>query len=194
MPVRERMPRDDHPNFYRVQEDHVREHGVTAGYDWTIMRPGDIHGPGYSVSFNKIPVIGTFAAICRDRGLEFGFPGGAQTLRQATDVGLLARAIRWAALAPNASNEIFNVTNGGVFTWRDVWPAIGATLGVDVAEDTPRKLSESLPSTVTLVERTLGWLLSYKRLALRYDRTVATITALDRLAVTLICARRLPTD
>ena len=44
-----------------------------------------------------------------------------------------------------------------------------------------------------IVERTLGWLLSYKRLALRYDRTVTTITALARLAITLICARRLPT-
>lgn len=45
-----------------------------------------------------------------------------------------------------------------------------------------------------VVERTLGWLLSYKRLALRYDRSTATITALARLAVILICARRLPTD
>jgi transposase len=45
-----------------------------------------------------------------------------------------------------------------------------------------------------VVERTLGWLLSYKRLALRYDRSAATITALARLAVTLVCARRLPTD
>ncbi|MGY1672949.1 IS5 family transposase [Geodermatophilus sp. SYSU D00710] len=45
-----------------------------------------------------------------------------------------------------------------------------------------------------VVERTLGWLLSYKRLALRYDRTATTITALARLAVTLICARRLPTN
>ncbi len=44
-----------------------------------------------------------------------------------------------------------------------------------------------------VVERTLGWLLSYKRLALRYDRTAVTITALARLAVMLICARRLPT-
>ena len=43
-----------------------------------------------------------------------------------------------------------------------------------------------------MVERTLGWLLSYKRLALRYDRTATTITALVRLAVILICARRLP--
>src|SRR3712207_179968 len=41
-----------------------------------------------------------------------------------------------------------------------------------------------------VVERTLGWLLSYKRLALRYDRTALTMTALARLAVVLICARR----
>ena len=45
-----------------------------------------------------------------------------------------------------------------------------------------------------VVERTLGWLLSYKRLALRYDRSASTITALARLAVTLICARRLPAN
>jgi transposase len=45
-----------------------------------------------------------------------------------------------------------------------------------------------------VVERTLGWLLSYKRLALRYDRTAVTITALARLAVILVCARRLPVD
>jgi transposase len=45
-----------------------------------------------------------------------------------------------------------------------------------------------------VVERTLGWLLSYKRLALRYDRTAVTITALAPLAVILTCARRLPTD
>ncbi|WP_432522801.1 IS5 family transposase [Kineococcus sp. SYSU DK006] len=44
-----------------------------------------------------------------------------------------------------------------------------------------------------VVERTIGWLLSYKRLALRYDSSARTITALARLAITLICARRLPT-
>ena len=45
-----------------------------------------------------------------------------------------------------------------------------------------------------VVERTIGWLLSYKRLALRYGRTERTVTALARLAITLICARRLSTD
>jgi hypothetical protein len=45
-----------------------------------------------------------------------------------------------------------------------------------------------------VIERILGWLPSYRRLALRYDRTAATITALDRLAITLICAHRPPTE
>jgi transposase len=43
-----------------------------------------------------------------------------------------------------------------------------------------------------VVERTIAWLLAFRRLATRYDRTATTITALATLAVTVICARRLP--
>jgi transposase len=42
-----------------------------------------------------------------------------------------------------------------------------------------------------LVERTQGWLLSYERLALRNDSSAVAITALVRLAVILVRARRL---
>jgi transposase len=42
-----------------------------------------------------------------------------------------------------------------------------------------------------VVERTMSWLLSFRRLALRYDRTESTITALLSLACALICHRRL---
>jgi hypothetical protein len=42
-----------------------------------------------------------------------------------------------------------------------------------------------------VVERTMSWLLNFRRLALRYDRTEATITALLSLACALICHRRL---
>jgi Transposase DDE domain len=54
--------------------------------------------------------------------------------------------------------------------------------------------SERLGRHRWVVERTNGWLLSYRRLALRHDRTETTITALARLAVILICTRRLPTN
>ena len=53
--------------------------------------------------------------------------------------------------------------------------------------------SERLGRHRWVVERFNGWLLSHKRLALRYDRTEVTINALARLAVIFICARRLLT-
>ncbi|MFC4905119.1 transposase [Kocuria oceani] len=43
-----------------------------------------------------------------------------------------------------------------------------------------------------VVERTMSWLLAFRRLAVRYDRSATTITAVATLAITIICARRLP--
>lgn len=45
-----------------------------------------------------------------------------------------------------------------------------------------------------VVERTMSWLLDFRRLALRYDRAESTITALLSLACALICHRRLAGD
>lgn len=42
-----------------------------------------------------------------------------------------------------------------------------------------------------VVERTISWVLRFKRLGLRYDRTEATLLPLLLLAVTLINLRRL---
>ena len=42
-----------------------------------------------------------------------------------------------------------------------------------------------------VVERTVSWLLAFRRLALCYDRTATTVTALATLACALICHRRL---
>ena len=42
-----------------------------------------------------------------------------------------------------------------------------------------------------VVERTISWLLRFKRLGVRYDRTEATVVPLLLLAVTLINLRRL---
>lgn len=42
-----------------------------------------------------------------------------------------------------------------------------------------------------VIERAMSWLLDFRRLALRYDRSEATMTALLSLACALICHRRL---
>src|SRR5262249_12389893 len=48
--------------------------------------------------------------------------------------------------AAPARNETFNITNGDVFCWRNVWPAIAAALGMPQGPDVPLKLAEWLPA------------------------------------------------
>jgi transposase len=52
--------------------------------------------------------------------------------------------------------------------------------------------SERLGRYRWVMERTIAWLLAFRRLAVRYDRSAVTITAVATLAITIICVRRLP--
>jgi hypothetical protein len=52
--------------------------------------------------------------------------------------------------------------------------------------------SERLGRHRWVVKRTISWLLAFRRLAIRYDRSATTITAVATLAITIICARRIP--
>ena len=56
------------------------------------------------------------------------------------------QALTWGASSPNAAGETFNLTNGEVFEWRDLWPTFAATFGLDAAPDQPLSLAEFLPS------------------------------------------------
>lgn len=144
-PAREREPRHAHENFYWDQEDYVRDLAAAGGPGWTVLRPHLITGGSFGVAMNLPPVIGVYAAICRARGLEFGFPGGPAAPWEATDSRIVAAALEWAALEPAARAETFNVTNGEVFGWRDLWPALAAALGLEAGGDTPRPLATFLP-------------------------------------------------
>jgi transposase len=54
--------------------------------------------------------------------------------------------------------------------------------------------SERLGRHRWVVGRTVGWLLTFRRLALRYGRSEATITARATLAAAMICIRQLTPD
>ncbi|WP_214368932.1 SDR family oxidoreductase [Pseudonocardia sp. H11422] len=146
VPARERFPRDDHANFYWLQEDYIKEKSAAKGFDFTIFRPQLIVGPNTGVVMNLPPVIGVYAAICKEEGRPFGFPGGIPYVWEAVDCRLVAGAIRWAAEAPAAAGQHFNLTNGEVFAWRDLWPAFAEELGVELGPDEPVSLGEYLPS------------------------------------------------
>ncbi|MEM9623058.1 MAG: NAD-dependent epimerase/dehydratase family protein [Pseudomonadota bacterium] len=144
VPARESQPRVEHPNFYWLQEDYLVECAKTHQFHYTILRPQLIVGPNHGVVMNLPPVIGAFAALRHTQGLSVGFPGGADWVWQAVDVRLVANACLWSAQTPAAAGQTFNLTNGEVFTWRDMWPAITRTLGVERAQDEPVSLADYL--------------------------------------------------
>ncbi|WP_342642499.1 NAD-dependent epimerase/dehydratase family protein [Rhodoligotrophos ferricapiens] len=153
VPARERWPRDPHENFYWLQEDYLREASARHGFDMTIFRPQVVFGEAIGVAMNLIPVIGAYAAICREEGLPFSYSGGPAYVLEAIDARLLARALAWAAEAPTARNETFNITNGDVFVWQNVWPAIADELGVEIGPDTPFSMAEFLSGKQATWER-----------------------------------------
>jgi nucleoside-diphosphate-sugar epimerase len=146
VPARERWPRDQHENFYWLQEDFLRECARGAGFGFTIFRPQIIFGDAIGAAMNIMPVLGAYAAIRREEGLPFCYPGGGDNLLEAVDARLLARALCWAAEAEPARNETFNITNGDVFAWRNVWPAIAAALRLDAGDPSPLRLADYLPA------------------------------------------------
>ncbi|HHX47903.1 MAG TPA: SDR family oxidoreductase [Brevibacterium sp.] len=145
VPARERFERDDHENFYWLQEDYLKEASERSGFTWTIFRPTVVMGPNVGVAMNVLPIVGIYAAIAHETGRPFGFPGTIPYPREAVDVQLIAEATRWAATEPSAANQHFNLTNGEVFSWKDLWPDFAESLGVELGEAEPLSMAEELP-------------------------------------------------
>jgi nucleoside-diphosphate-sugar epimerase len=147
IPAREdRSEARDIPNFYWNQEDYLRER--QKGQDWafSIFRPVLIFGYSTGSAMNLIPALGAYAALLKDAGEPLWFPGGPERMAQAIDADVLARAIAWSGDAHAARNQAFNVANGDVFTWRNVWPAIAGVLGMEAGGDKPMSLETDFMS------------------------------------------------
>ena len=140
VPARESDPRDDHANFFFDQQDYVRDAGAKHGFTYTVLRPQLVTGATQG-ALNVLPAIGVYAAIRREKGEPFSFPGGPSFIWEAADADLVGQVMAWAAQVPQAANEIFNITNGDVFAWRSVWPAMAETLGVKVGLDEPTSIA-----------------------------------------------------
>lgn len=139
VPAREEQPRVVHPNFYWLQEDYLAE--KSGDFTYTILRPQLIVGPNHGVVMNLPPIVGAYAALRKAEGLPFSYPGGADWVWEAADVRLVGDACVWAATSPIARGETYNITNGEVFMWRDMWPALAEVLGVACGPDEPVDLA-----------------------------------------------------
>jgi nucleoside-diphosphate-sugar epimerase len=146
IPARERAPRDDHENFYWLQEDYLKEQAAAHGFRWSVLRPQLIIGSSIGVAMNLAPIIGVYAAICAKLGRPCGFPGGVPYVWEAVDSRLCAAALEMMATNPEADGQHFNVTNGDVFEWRNLWPALMEQMGAEPGVDEPLSMAEFLPA------------------------------------------------
>ncbi|HEY2662119.1 MAG TPA: SDR family oxidoreductase [Caulobacteraceae bacterium] len=144
VPAREDGPRDPHENFYWLQEDHIRQIQQDQAWDFTIWRPQIVFGGATGVAMNLIPVLGAYAAICRELDLPFLCPGLHDNIIEAVDADLIARALAWAAHSDAAKGQTFNITNGDVMVWPNAWPTIAKAVGLEPVFDGPVSLVEFL--------------------------------------------------
>ncbi|MGI9621214.1 MAG: NAD-dependent epimerase/dehydratase family protein, partial [Acidimicrobiales bacterium] len=151
VPGREREPRHTHDNFYWLQEDYLASRQSEAGWTSTILRPQVVFGEAQGGNMNAIPAIGVYAALLAADGEPLHYPGGRAQLLEAVDADLVGRMLVWAATDKRAANQTFNVTNGDVFTMRNVWPVIADSFGMEVGDDVAMSMAADIPP------RALDW-------------------------------------
>lgn len=143
-PARETDPPPMPPEFNIDQQRFLEARRQGKAWNWSAMRPSVVGGVALGNPMNLVVAISAYASLSKELGLPLRFPGkqGAyDKLIEMTDSGLLARATIWAASEPRAANQAFNINNGDLFRWNDMWPRIARFFAMDVAPPMPLQLS-----------------------------------------------------
>lgn len=140
IPGKEREPRVRHDNFYWLQEDYVKSVQRDSSWRYTIWRPQIIFGHALAAPMNMLAAIGVYAAFCKFDGKPLSYPGGPNAPAEAIDADLLAKALYFSMDNESCANQIFNITNGDVFEWKNVWPSVVEAFSADAGDEMPMKL------------------------------------------------------
>jgi nucleoside-diphosphate-sugar epimerase len=144
-PAKESDPSQLRPEFCCDLEHFLCERSAAASWTWSALRPEATSGLAVANPMNLLMIIGVYAAMCREFGVPFRFPGTPDAYRalyQMTDARILARAVLWSATEPRCAGEVFNITNGDCFRWENVWPRLAAFFGLDCDEPHTFSLAE----------------------------------------------------
>lgn len=143
-PARESDPYFMPPEFMHDQQEFLTARQLGKEWTWSAIRPSVVTGFALGNPMNLAMVIAVYAAMSKQLGLPLRFPGkpGAyDALLEVTDAGLLARATVWAATDERCANQAFNINNGDLFRWSELWPRIAGYFGLDVAPPLPLSLA-----------------------------------------------------
>ena len=154
-PAREDDPRHMPPNFYYDMQDWLTSEATGKKWDAVVLRPDVVCGFALGNPMNLSMLIAVYAAISKELGLPLRFPGTAACygkLAQVTDAAQLARGSLWAATQARGG-ESYNLTNGDLFRWNQLWPAIARHFDMPLAEPQTLNLREYMADKGPLWER-----------------------------------------
>ena len=161
-PFHEDEPRLSVENFYYAQEDELWAAARARGFTWSVHRAHTVIGHAVGNAMNMGLTLAVYAAICRELGRPFVFPGSETQWNGVTDMtdsGLLAEQMVWAATTPAAADTAFNIVNGDTFRWRWLWPRLAEHFGVEpegfVAAPRPleKQMTDAQPVWETVVAK-----------------------------------------
>ncbi|MDR6878837.1 SDR family oxidoreductase [Bacillus sp. 3255] len=135
-PARETDANHMPPEFNIDQQDFLEQRQKGKAWTWSALRPSVVCGFSLGNPMNLAMVIAIYASISKELGIPLRFPGkpGAyNSLLEMTDAGLLAKATVWAATDERCANQAFNITNGDLFRWNELWPKIAQYFDMETA-------------------------------------------------------------
>jgi nucleoside-diphosphate-sugar epimerase len=163
-PARESDPNHMPPEFNVAQQAYLEDRQRGKAWSWSALRPSIVIGLAMGNPMNLGMVIAIFSAMSKELHLPLRFPGrlGAyRALLQVTDANLLAKAMVWAATSDRCANEAFNIANGDLFRWEELWPKFAHSFGIDLAPPL------SLSLTDTMAGKEFLWDAMVKKYSLR---------------------------
>jgi nucleoside-diphosphate-sugar epimerase len=143
-PAREDDPPHMPPEFNVEQQAYLEAAQRGKAWTWSALRPSVVCGFALGIPMNLAMVIAVYATISKHLGIPLRFPGKPGTyltLIEMTDADLLAKAMVWAATDPRAANEAYNISNGDMFRWEEMWPELASYFGLPVAPGLPISLA-----------------------------------------------------
>ncbi|AWP34987.1 NAD-dependent dehydratase (plasmid) [Pantoea vagans] len=135
-PARESDPGVPGAEFNAAQLNWLSAQQQGKAWHWSAPRPGVVGSDRSGNVMNLALSLAIYASICRAAQLPLRFPGSLETWNSMvdfTDAALLADATIWAARNADARNQAFNINNGDLWRWSELWPVIAEWFALDIA-------------------------------------------------------------
>jgi len=133
-PAKENDSRHAGANFYFDQHDWLEGRQRGKSWTWSAVRPHAVCGFSVGSPMNLALALALYGTFARELNVPFSHPGPAANftaLYQLTDSSLLAKAMVWMATESRCANQAFNITNGDLIRWENLWPRLAEFFGVE---------------------------------------------------------------